>query len=547
MGRSIAVMNTKGGVGKSTLVMAMAETLSAHHGRNVLVIDSDSQTSMSIMLMEMARWEQMERNKLTLVDFLSRSLLNDEPVDWKPHVATGVSDVEEARSVYLMPSHMQLSLFERMVSGEHKHTELRTLVRGFLADAKRYFDVVLIDCPPGLSVLTETWLRESDYFMPPVKPDYLSVRGLDILKRFRNESDAHGFAELIGTVINLKDGRIQAENHWHQHLASDPDNRCFSSVVPRRAYLQRAADYEPTMRTYIAKYPGDAGQSILNVVNEMLERIQQAELERQTAVIGGPVRPTPAPASVPSGTATGRDAAASSAHEQAAEPMAIIDSPIIQGATVAEQEVDGPAVDLGAPIGLEPLVADGENTAAQGAHAGGYANSAAEPAYLDPVRGSGARSSDSYNATRQSPPQTDGAHGSDRAGGYVSPTAAPTSLAPPAPGVGHPADFSDAGRASTVRPGRHAPRPGEPTWAHHGGADGQAGEPTHDAHTAAGVNGIHGGLGDVQDGGVAGNGHQGSRPAPQRPLGEDDYSAPPDRAIVAQGELPPRPPRTSEK
>lgn len=283
MGRSIAVMNTKGGVGKSTIVMAMAETLSAHHGRNVLVIDSDSQTSMSIMLMEMSRWEQMERQKLTLVDFLSRAILNNEQVDWKPHVATNVSDVEEARSIYLMPSHMQLSLFERMISGEHKHAELRTLVRNFLADAKRYFDVILIDCPPGLSVLTETWLRETDYFLPPVKPDYLSVRGLDILKRFRNESEAHGFAEMLGVLINLKDGRIQSENHWHQHLAAEPENRCFDAVVPRRAYLQRAADFDPNMRTFIAKYPGDAGQSIVNVVNEMLERIQHSEAARQAA------------------------------------------------------------------------------------------------------------------------------------------------------------------------------------------------------------------------------------------------------------------------
>ncbi|MEL7544123.1 MAG: AAA family ATPase [Pseudomonadota bacterium] len=360
MGRSIAVMNTKGGVGKSTLVMAMAETLSAHHGRNVLVIDSDSQTSMSIMLMAMSRWEEMEQQKLTLVDYLSRAMLNDDTADWKTHVATGVSDVEEARSVYLMPSHMQLSLFERMISGEHKHAELRTLVRDFLEDAKRYFDVVLIDCPPGLSVLTETWLRESDYFMPPVKPDYLSVRGLEILKRFRSESDAHGFAELIGTVVNLKDGRIQAENDWHQHLMSDPENRCFSSVVPRRAYLQRAADFEPGMRTFIAKYPGDAGQSILNVVNEMLERIQQTEMERQTAVIGGPVRTAPPVVATPAAPPT--DPALAGPAQEAPMELTI---PLIDDTPSAHSGLDAPMdlgaaepVDLAAPIGLEPLVSE---------------------------------------------------------------------------------------------------------------------------------------------------------------------------------------------
>ncbi|NIO38876.1 MAG: AAA family ATPase, partial [Burkholderiales bacterium] len=51
MRNSIAMMNTKGGVGKSTLVMAVAETLSAHHRKNVLVVDSDAQSSVSSMLM----------------------------------------------------------------------------------------------------------------------------------------------------------------------------------------------------------------------------------------------------------------------------------------------------------------------------------------------------------------------------------------------------------------------------------------------------------------------------------------------------------------
>ncbi len=284
MGHSIAVMNTKGGVGKSTLVMALAETLSAVHGKNVLVVDSDSQTSMSSMLMHIESWEQMERQHRTLVDYLTTMTLGEADAQWTDFVARGVSDVEDATSVYLIPSHMELSLFEREVSAQRRETELRQVVRKLLDETMRMFDIVLIDCPPGLSLLTECWLREVEYFMPPIKPDYLAVRGLSVLKRFREEYAAEGFAELLGIVINMKDGRIASEEEWHAKLLADPANRVFQTHIPRRAYIQRAADFDLGKRTYIAKYPGDAGTSIRGVTKEMLGRLETNAKARTAAM-----------------------------------------------------------------------------------------------------------------------------------------------------------------------------------------------------------------------------------------------------------------------
>ncbi len=302
MGQSIAVMNTKGGVGKSTVVMALAETLSAFHKKNVLVIDSDSQTSISTMLMATERWEEMERQGRTLVDYLVGQVLPEHgpaKASWLEYVVTGVSDVEDARTVNLIPCHMELTLFERKISADRKERELRAAVRALLSEAKRLYDVVIVDCPPGLSVLTECWLREVDYLMPPIKPDYLAVRGFSVLKRFRQSQADQGFADIIGVVINLKDGRIASEEQWHRRLAEDPENRVFQTSIPRRAYIQRAADFDHETRTYLAKYPGDAGQAMRGLAHEVLDRLVGAPLLRpqsappQQAASRPTLRPVP--------------------------------------------------------------------------------------------------------------------------------------------------------------------------------------------------------------------------------------------------------------
>lgn len=278
MGRSIAIMNTKGGVGKSTSVMALAETLALHHGKRVLVIDSDSQTSISVMLMPMQRWEAMEREGRTLVDYLRALVLDGETKPWSDFIATNVSDVDDAEGIDLIPSHMELALMERDIAGEGKQAEIREAAAALLREASDAYDVVLVDCPPGISVLTEAWLRVCDFHMPPLKPDYLSVRGYGILQRFKARLEAEPFSRNIGLLINMKDQRSPTDQRWHDELRADADNHCFSIAIPRRAYLQRAADHDEGGRTYAAKYPADAGQAVRAVCVELLERLDDFEV-----------------------------------------------------------------------------------------------------------------------------------------------------------------------------------------------------------------------------------------------------------------------------
>jgi chromosome partitioning protein len=143
MRNTITVMNAKGGVGKSTLVLALAETLSAYHGKKVLVIDADAQASVSHMLTRQAQLEAAQSEGRTIVDYLIGAVLKESPASWRDFVITDVSDVDDARSIALIPT-TQTSRCSVRVSKNTMGTTRRT-VGACLTEAGGSNDIVLID------------------------------------------------------------------------------------------------------------------------------------------------------------------------------------------------------------------------------------------------------------------------------------------------------------------------------------------------------------------------------------------------------------------
>jgi chromosome partitioning protein len=283
MRNTVAVMNTKGGVGKSTLVLAMAETLSARFGKNVLVIDADAQASASLMLLSAANLYRLQAEGATIVDFLVSAVLKKDTVDWHRFVTAGVSDVLEARSVYLVPSDMQLTLFEREVALEQALMQLRSSIADLLRQLRDAFDIVLIDCPPGLSVVTESWLREADFHVSPVVPDHLSVYALEVFNYFKGRNPEMGFAESLGVLINMKDMESAADAEYERRLRGNADNRCFAQTVPRMPSLQHATLLSVAERPYDTKYPGETAAVLRAVCEEFLGRATAGSAAATTA------------------------------------------------------------------------------------------------------------------------------------------------------------------------------------------------------------------------------------------------------------------------
>jgi chromosome partitioning protein len=280
MHNTITVMNAKGGVGKSTLVLGLAETLATYHGQKVLVIDSDAQASVSHMLLPTERLESIREAGRTIVELLIASVLSETPARWQDFVVDGASDVDDARTISLLPSDTHLTLFEREVSKRDHEVRLRRSIRSWLDEAKRAYDLVLIDSAPGLSVLTECWLREADFYLSPTKPDYISTRGLKFLREFRQRDPEMGFAEPLGVIINMKDSLAPEDEQYDSWLRQDAQHRCFHQSVARVGPLQTAGRFSPRPRSYWAKYPGQTGEHLRDLTAELLHRISNTQAKR---------------------------------------------------------------------------------------------------------------------------------------------------------------------------------------------------------------------------------------------------------------------------
>ena len=176
-----------------------------------------------------------------LVGLFLREVLEDTRTDWPHYVLRDISDIDEIGGLYLLPGDMDLPLLEREVAVTNKFSAMRASARALLASAANYVDVVLVDCAPGISVMTETWLRECDFHLIPVKPDFLAVSGLEYVRRFRSRNPEMGFAAHLGIVINMLEPMSEGDRVMMEHLHADKDLKCFETPIPLSNQMQRAA------------------------------------------------------------------------------------------------------------------------------------------------------------------------------------------------------------------------------------------------------------------------------------------------------------------
>ena len=137
--QTIAIVNQKGGVGKSTTAVNLGAGL-VRQGKRVLLIDADSQANLT----EMLGWQQPDELSPTLATMLER-IISDRPIEPQ----NGILHHKEGMD--LLPANIELSGLEvSLVNTMSRETVLRT----YLSEVKRQYDYILVDCSPSLGMLT---------------------------------------------------------------------------------------------------------------------------------------------------------------------------------------------------------------------------------------------------------------------------------------------------------------------------------------------------------------------------------------------------------
>jgi cellulose biosynthesis protein BcsQ len=191
-GKFVAVANMKGGVGKTTTVVSLGESLAADDPKaSVLVVDLDPQASASVCIAGDEDLYDLIGQDRTLEAFLEARLIRREKVDLERLVRSKISAVThqgERLDLSLLPCGPALRIVERELLYELTGRDMSmTAIDGkiwqiFMKDVSalgEIYDYILFDCAPGISPVTEAAIRMADLVIVPTIPDYLSVYGLN--------------------------------------------------------------------------------------------------------------------------------------------------------------------------------------------------------------------------------------------------------------------------------------------------------------------------------------------------------------------------------
>lgn len=252
MATVIAVTNQKGGVGKTTSAVNIAYYL-AKSGQKVLLVDLDPQGNAT---------SGLGIDKTNLETTIGEVLLG------AASLAQAVIETEH-KNLSLVPTTAHLANVEVELAGmDHKFTRLRSAL-----ESVEGYDIMIIDSPPSLSLLTVNGLIAAKYVLLPVQAEFYALEGLgqllETMKLVRKGMNPK--LELLGVLPTMMDTRTTLSNQVHQEIKKHFTDKVFTTTIPRNIRLAEAPSHGVPIGAYDRWSKG--ARAYKAVAKEVMERV----------------------------------------------------------------------------------------------------------------------------------------------------------------------------------------------------------------------------------------------------------------------------------
>jgi chromosome partitioning protein len=252
MATTITVLSQKGGTGKTTTVRTLTDVF-RRIGLNVLAVDLDPQGNLS--------------------DYLD---VDPEATPTITEVLAGTAKIKDADHGGIIPANLSLAEAELMLGG--KMGRELTLKKA-LRDLKGSYDMILIDCPPALGLLTVNALVASDYAVLSAEAQYFALQGveqaLQVIELARENLNPD--LQLLAIVLNIADMRTRHSREAFDSLRQHFGDKLLDTVV--RQSIAYAESAERALS--ILEYRPDLGEDYLDVAGELLKRLGMKDARKQ--------------------------------------------------------------------------------------------------------------------------------------------------------------------------------------------------------------------------------------------------------------------------
>ena len=254
MGKTIAIANQKGGVGKTTTSVNLAASIGVLE-KKVLLIDADPQANASSGLG--IDVESVEIGSYQVIEHSAT-----------PEEATVACS---APNVSIIPAHIDLVAIEiELVDQENREYMLKQA----LESIKDQYDYIIIDCAPSLGLLTLNALTAADSVLIPIQCEYFALEGLGkLLNTIKSVQKIHNPSlDIEGLLLTMYNSHMRLSNQVVEEVQKHFNNMVFDTIIHRNVKLSEAPSFGESIINYDATSKG--ASNYLNLAEEIIKKNQ---------------------------------------------------------------------------------------------------------------------------------------------------------------------------------------------------------------------------------------------------------------------------------